>query len=213
MTQKNILLAMFTAIACSAWGQALETDVVTKEKESDAGAAMVAKVHNKGRIDYKGEKVSYFIYQDMYIYPPLDLKTKKQQEAYNRLVRNVKKVLPYAQEAHQMLIETYEVLVQLPTKEAREEHMKIVEQEIKKTYTPKMKKLTFAQGKLLIKLVNRECNSSSYEIIQAFLGPVRAGFYQAFAWAFGASLKKGYDPEGADRITERVVRQVLAGQI
>lgn len=213
MTQRNYLLILLTFMACSAWGQAIETDVVTKGNDEDTGAAMVAKVHNKGRVDYKGEQVSYFIYQDMYIYPPLDLKTKKQQEAYNRLVRNVKKVLPYAQEAHQMLIETYEVLVQLPTKEAREEHMKIVEQEIKKTYTPKMKKLTFAQGKLLIKLVNRECNSSSYEIIQAFLGPVRAGFYQAFAWAFGASLKKEYDPEGADRITERIVRQVLAGQI
>lgn len=76
-----------------------------------------------------------------------------------------------------------------------------------------MKKLTYAQGKLLIKLIYRECNSSSYELIQAFLGPVRAGFYQAFAWVFGASLKKGYDPNGVDRITERVVRQVESGQL
>jgi hypothetical protein len=50
-------------------------------------------------------------------------------------------------------------------------------------------------------------------LIQAFLGPVRAGFYQAFAWAFGASLKKKYDPEGIDRLTERVVLMVEAGQI
>ena len=72
-----------------------------------------------------------------------------------------------------------------------------------------MKKLTYAQGKLCIKLVYRECNSSSYQLIQAFLGPIRAGFYQAFAALFGASLTKKYDPNGVDRLTERVVRQVI----
>ena len=76
-----------------------------------------------------------------------------------------------------------------------------------------MKKLTYSQGKLLIKLVYRECNSSSYELIQAFLGPVRAGIWQAFAWAFGASLTKKYDAEGIDRLTERIVLQVEAGQL
>ena len=91
--------------------------------------------------------------------------------------------------------------------------MKIVEKSIKKEYTPRMKKLTYSQGKLLIKLIFRECNSSSYNLIQAFLGPVKAGFYQAFAWTFGASLKKSYDPEGVDRLTERVVLQVEAGQL
>ena len=91
--------------------------------------------------------------------------------------------------------------------------MKLVEKGIKEEYTPRMKKLTYAQGKLFIKLVYRECNSSSYQLIQAFLGPVRAGFYQAFAWACGASLTKKYDPNGVDRLTERVVRQVESGQI
>ena len=76
-----------------------------------------------------------------------------------------------------------------------------------------MKKLTYSQGKLLIKLIHRECNSSSYEAIQAFMGPVRASFWQVFAWTFGASLKKTYDPEGTDRLTERVVLMVEAGQI
>ena len=76
-----------------------------------------------------------------------------------------------------------------------------------------MKKLSYSQGKLLIKLVNRECNSSSYEIVQAFMGSIRAGFWQAFAWAFGASLKKEYDAEGTDRLTERVILLVESGQL
>ena len=91
--------------------------------------------------------------------------------------------------------------------------MKVVEASIKKEYTPRMKKLTYAQGKLLIKLIYRESSSSSYDLIHAFLGPMRAGFYQAFAWVFGASLKKEYQPEGVDRLTERIVLQVEAGQL
>ena len=91
--------------------------------------------------------------------------------------------------------------------------MKRVEQGIKEQYTPRMKKLSYQQGKLLIKLVYRECDSSSYQLIQAFMGPIRAGFWQAFAWAFGASLTKKYDAEGVDRLTERIVLQVEAGQL
>ena len=122
-------------------------------------------------------------------------------------------MLPIAKEVNAIIIETYEYLQTLPTKKARDEHMKLVEKDIRKRYTPRMKKLTYSQGKLLIKLVYRECDSSSYQLIQAFLGPVRAGFYQAFASLFGASLTKKYDPEGVDRYTERIVKQVEAGQI
>ncbi|MCH3986307.1 MAG: DUF4294 domain-containing protein, partial [Prevotella sp.] len=58
-----------------------------------------------------------------------------------------------------------------------------------------------------------ETNSSAYSLIKAFLGPIRAGFWQAFAWVFGASLEKTYDPNGVDRLTERVVLQVQSGQL
>jgi hypothetical protein len=91
--------------------------------------------------------------------------------------------------------------------------MKRVEKSVMQEYKPRMKKLTYSQGKLLIKLIYRESHSSGYELVQAFLGPVKAGFYQAFAWAFGASLKKEYDPEGVDRLTERVVLMVEAEQL
>ena len=74
-----------------------------------------------------------------------------------------------------------------------------------------MKKLTYSQGKLLIKLIDRECNQNSFEIVKAFFGPFKAGFYNTFASIFGASLKKDYDPENDDKLTERVVRMVEAG--
>jgi len=150
---------------------------------------------------------------NVYVYPELTFKNKKQQGSYMRLVKNVKTVLPIAKEVRQILIETSEYLETLPNKKAKDEHMKRVEEGIVRDYKPRMKKLTYSQGKLLIKLVDRECNSTAYEAMQAFLGPVRSGMWQAFAWMFGASLKKGYDAEGTDRLTERVVLMVEAGQL
>nr|WP_270766620.1 DUF4294 domain-containing protein [Segatella buccae] len=166
-----------------------------------------------GKVLQGGDSIQYVELNKVYVYPQPVFTSESQRQAYNRLVMNVKKVLPIAKEVNAIILETYEYLQTLPNKRAKDAHMKLVEASIKKEYTPRMKKLTYAQGKLLIKLIYRECNSSSYELIQAFLGPVRAGFYQAFAWVFGASLKKGYDPNGVDRITERVVRQVESGQL
>ena len=165
-----------------------------------------------GKVFEGGDSIQYMEMNNVYVFPPLNV-SKKQQNAYMRLVKNVKTVLPIAKEARMIMMETAEYLETLPNKEARDEHMKRVEKSIMKEYKPRMKKLTYSQGKLLITLIYRESHSSGYELIQAFLGPIRAGFYQAFAWAFGASLKKEYDPEGVDRLTERVVLMVEAGQL
>ncbi|MBQ8968273.1 MAG: DUF4294 domain-containing protein [Bacteroidaceae bacterium] len=160
---------------------------------------------------YEGDTIWTILMSELPVYQPLHFKNKKEQQRYNRLVYNVKKVLPLAQQVNAMIQETYKVLETLPDKKSKAAHIKMVEKEIMKTYKPEMKKLTYSQGKLLIKLVDRECNQSGYEVVKAFLGPTRATFYQMFAWTFKASLKKEYDPEGDDKLTERVVRQVEAG--
>jgi len=181
------------------------------EDGASPGAEQMLKVSKV--IDEQGDSIPYVEMNSIYVYPQPVFKNAKQRMAYNRLVANVKKVLPIAKEVNAIIIETYEYLQTLPNKKAKDEHMKAVEQSIRKEYTPRMKKLSYQQGKLLIKLVYRECNSSSYQLIQAFLGPIRAGFYQAFAALFGASLTKKYDPDGVDRLTERIVLMVEAGQI
>lgn len=165
------------------------------------------------KVKVGGDSIQYLEMNNVYVYPQATFKNAKQQQAYNRLVYNVKKVLPIAKEVRQILIETAEFVETIPSQKEREAHLKRVEEAVVKEYKPKMKKLTFSQGKLLIKLVDRECNSTAYEAIQAFMGPVRAGLWQAFAWMFGASLKKGYQPEGVDKLTERVVLMVEAGQL
>lgn len=162
---------------------------------------------------YEGDTIPSMRMPTLYIYKPLKFKNKKKQQEYNRLVRNVKKTLPIAKEVNRAIIETYEFLQTLPDEKARQKHLSLVEKSVKEQYTPRMKKLTLAQGKLLIKLINRETSSSSYELVKAFLGPFKAGFYQAFAAIFGASLKKEYHPEDEDALIEQIVLQVESGQL
>lgn len=162
---------------------------------------------------YEGDTIPCGQIPTVYIFKPLKFKNKREQMEYYKLVRNVKKVYPIAREINKTIIETYEYLQTLPNEKARQRHIKRVEKGLKEQYTPRMKKLSFAQGKLLIKLVDRQSNQSSYELVKAFMGPFKAGFYQTFAALFGASLKKEYDPEGEDRLTERVVLLVENGQL
>jgi hypothetical protein len=162
---------------------------------------------------YQGDTIPIITLKNIYIYPKLRFKNKRQEKYYYKLVRDVKKTLPLAKEIKQIVIETYEFLETLPDEKSKNRHIKLVEKGLKEQYTPKMKKLTFSQGKLLIKLVNRECNQSSYQLVKAFMGPFKAGFYQTFAAVFGASLKKEYQPEDEDKMVERIIILVENGQL
>ena len=162
---------------------------------------------------YNGDTIPYVKLPIVYIFKPLKFKNKHEMAKYYKLIRDVKKVLPISKEINRAIIETYEYLQTIPTEKERQKHLKAVEKGLKEQYTPRMKKLSFAQGKLLIKLVDRQTNSTSYELVKAFMGPFKAGFYQTFAALFGASLKKQYDPSGEDALTERVILMVENGQL
>ena len=162
---------------------------------------------------YKGDTIPCITLRNIYVYPERKFKNQRQRKNYYKLIRDIKKTLPLAEEIRRAIIETYEYMEKLPDEKARQQHIKLVEKGLKKQYTPKMKKLTFSQGKLLIKLVNRECNSSSYQLVKAFMGPLKAGFYQTFAALFGASLKKEYHPDDEDRMIEQIIILVENGQL
>lgn len=211
----NYRFIIFICLMLSMSLRLVAQDDVTKPEDRDVNmdSPTFEPMVKVGKVLQGKDSIQYVQVNNVYVYPEPVFKDAKQRLAYNRLVYNVKKVLPIAKEVRKIIIETGDYLETLPNKKAKDAHMKLVEKGIKQEYTPRMKKLTYAQGKLCIKLVYRECNSSSYQLIQAFLGPIRAGFYQAFASLFGASLTKKYDPNGVDRLTERIVRQVEAGQI
>ena len=162
---------------------------------------------------FEGDTIPNFALPVVHIFKPLRLNTREQQLAYRRLVRDVKKALPYAKIVSATLMETYEYLETLPTEREKRRHIKQMEKDLLKEFTPQLKKLTLNQGKLLIKLIGRETGSSSYGLIDAYLGRFSAGFWNTMAGAFGASLKTDYDPEGKDALIERVCVMVERGYI
>lgn len=143
--------------------------------------------------------------REVVVFPEMKFKNERERRNYTKLVRDVKRTYPYAQLIYETLIETYEYMETLPDDEAKQKHLKLMEKDLFKQYKPELKKLTFSQGKLLLKLINRQCNQSSYNLLKAYLGSFRAGFWNIFASLFGASLKTTYDPKGEDATTERVV--------
>ncbi|MBR1594646.1 MAG: DUF4294 domain-containing protein [Alloprevotella sp.] len=167
----------------------------------------------QGKTFYQGDSIPEFILPPLYKYPPLEFKNDRERDEYNRLVANVKRLLPIAKLARYTLLETYEYMETLPDKKARQAHIDLVEQELKREYGPMVKRLSRQQGRLLVKLIDRECNQTGYAIAKAFIGTFRANVYQGIGLLFGNSLNKHYDPEGDDRMTERVVRLVESGQL
>lgn len=197
----RIYILLFLLLACI-----LKTSAQQNIRQSEKGYMLPVCV-------YQGDTIPYITLRNVYVYPRIKFKSKKQERYYWKLVRDVKKTLPLAKEIRRAVMETYEYMETLPDTKSRERHMKAVEKGLKEQYTARMKKLTFSQGKLLIKLVNRECNQSSYQLVKAFMGSFKAGFYQTFAALFGASLKKEYHPEDDDKLIERIAVLVENGQL
>lgn len=166
-----------------------------------------------GVVEYRGEMIPWFVLSDVYIFNPLVLKNKKQVQKYYKLVNNIKKVYPIAVDIKRTIDATVAHMDSLPDKKAKDEYMKKMEKELKAKYTPQLKKLTFAQGKLLIKLIDRQTGDTSYQLIKQYIGSFKATMWNTFASLFGASLKKEYDPDVDDRLTERCILLIEAGEL
>lgn len=159
------------------------------------------------------DTVACMYLRDFIKYSPLKHVTAHEVVQYNRLVRDVKKTLPYAKEVSRIIIETYEYMETLPDHKTKQKHLEKMEKHLKDLYTPKMKKLTRSQGQLLMKLIDRETNSSSYFIVDSFMGAFKAFSYNLMAGFFGNNLKKRYEPFDEDRLVERVAVLVEQGAI
>jgi hypothetical protein len=140
------------------------------------------------------------------ILPVYVFSRKKDMRQHERLVRNVLKVYPYAKDARRYMDRLQAELPKLKTKKERDRYTKLIEKEIIKNYTPVLKKMTFSQGKILIKLIDRETQQTSYEILREFHGGFSAGFWNTIARLFKADLKQVYDKtSGEDQIIEQII--------
>ena len=162
-------------------------------------------------VDENGDTIAVVTLSEIYVFPTYQ--SREDLARFRRLVRDVKKTLPYAKLISATLISTYQTLQKLPNDRARKQYIKKLEDDLFQKYKPELKKMSYSQGRLLIKLIDHECNQTSYDILKAYLGTFRAGFWNLFAHLFGASLKSDYEPNGKDYMTERVIILVENGLI
>lgn len=132
---------------------------------------------------------------------------------FARLVYNVKLVYPIAKEANRLLRDIEQKTAAMSSKRDQNAYIKQMEKQLKTQYTPVLKEMTFSQGKVLIKLIDRETTQTSYALVKELRGGFSAFLWQGVARLFGANLKDTYDPEGEDRMIEWIIRMYEAGEL
>ena len=160
-----------------------------------------------------GDTIPRYYLREVNIVKQVSL-TEEEIRKNKKLIRNIKKMLPYAKAAKRELEIVDREAANL-SKSERRKYMKAKEDEIKDRYAAELKKCTISQGKVLLKLLDRETGKSAYMCVGELRGKVRAGFYQSFAWIFGFKLKARYDPEHNkdDNLIERITLYVESGRL
>lgn len=151
--------------------------------------------------------------RDVWVYPPMQFKNKRQERFYWKTVRDVKKCLPYAKMITRDMHYADAELAKLPDDKARRKWWRAFERQLFKKYESDFRGMTARQGMLLMKLMDRETEKTSYDLISQYKGKAVANFWQFIAKLFKNDLKEEYDAADKDRITERIIILVEAGQL
>ncbi len=160
-----------------------------------------------------GDTVLTVKMRPIYVFPPRKFKNKRQRRRYTRLVRNVKKVYPYSKIINNIFYESAFHVQTLDSKRDKKKYVKKKEKELKKKFEKIIRNMTYTQGRILIKLVDRETGHTSYEIIKYFKGSFTAFFWQAIARIFSTNLKYEYDAVEEDKMIEEIVARIENGQL
>lgn len=140
-------------------------------------------------------------------------KSKRAEKKYNRLQRKVVKVYPYAHMAGEKLEAYAKEMEGITSEKEKKKFYKRIEAELREEYEGELKKLTISEGRILIKLIDRETGDSSYELVKDLRGKFSAFVWQSLARIFGHNLKAEYDPQGEDKEIEYIVQQIEMGYI
>ncbi|MCX6257639.1 MAG: DUF4294 domain-containing protein [Bacteroidia bacterium] len=163
-------------------------------------------------IENNGDTIINFYIREVIVFP-VKTGTKKEAREYQKLVRNIKKVYPYAKLAKIKLIQINDTLLTKHTEHERKLYIKKVDRMLQDQFGDDLKKLTITQGRLLLKLIDRETGNTSYEIVKELRGTFSAFFWQSLALLFGTNMKSKYDPAGEDKLIEQIIVQIDNGQI
>jgi len=136
---------------------------------------------------------------------------RSQFRKYERLVYNLKKAYPYAIIVRNRLAQVNAELARMDNEKDRKDYIKNMEKDVFGEYEDDIRNMTFTQGKLLIKLIDRETYNTSYDLIRQYRGFISAAFWQGIARIFGTNLKAEYDPYGEDILIELIIQDIQMG--
>lgn len=177
---------------------------ISMEKE---GHPVAYKIEN-------GDTVYYVRLREITVRAPRKFKSKSEERQFWRLVNNVRKTYPYAKLAGTKLYELNEHYLALDTEKERKAYTKQVEKELMAEFEGELRKLTISQGRILLRLVDRETGNTTYEILKEFRGSFSAFFWQTVAKIFGSNLKTRYDPSsGEDKTIEQIIKEINEGYL
>ena len=159
-----------------------------------------------------GDTLPSFNLPEYIVYGDYSSKNRKEYENWTRTKFNVKKVYPYAIIAAAKLKEYNIILEKLPSEKLKKAYLKVAEKELKAEFEDQLKELSMTQGRILLKLIDRETGNTSYQLVKDFRGGFQAFLWQGVARIFGNNMKSEYDPEGEDILIERAIKLVESGQ-
>jgi len=196
------LVILFTAISVSA-----QKDTLLQKNDSSA-----SRIYLLQKVNRAGESLPEIELKEVNVYGRQGVSPRKSQwRQYERLVYNLKRVYPYSKIVRQKLNEVNDSLMALPDDRSRKQFLKQFEKDVFNEYEDDISDMTITQGRLLIKLIDRETMNTSYDLIKQYRGGLSAAFWQGIARIFGTNLKEEYDPWGQDILIELILEDIEKG--
>ena len=165
------------------------------------------------KVKRDGETLPEVEIKEVTVYAHPQFPKKSDYRKYERLVYNLKKVYPYALLVRNRLIKVNADMSNIKSDKERKDYLKKVEKDVFADYEGDIRDMTITQGRLLIKLIDRETQNTSYTLIKDYRGKLAAAFWQGIARIFGTNLKEEYDPTGDDALIESIILEIDAGRL
>jgi hypothetical protein len=197
------IILLFFLFVLTARGQ---SDSVKPNTDTISGKAYLLQ-----QVERNGVVMPEVEIKEVVVSPHPKFPKKSDFRRYERLVYNIKRVYPYALIVRNKLYSVNQDLMDFQTEKERKEYMKKVEKDVFAQYEGDMRQMTITQGRLLIKLIDRETQNTSYTLIKEYRGKFAAAFWQGIARIFGTNLKVQYDPFGEDALIESIILEIDAG--
>lgn len=204
MRLRLIFLFLFTCLA----QLAAQTDTTGSKADTTAG-----KRYYLHEVERNGLTLPEINIKEVLIVGNAQTSKKLPYGRYERLIYNLKKVYPYALIVRSRLASVNSELEKIPDDRARKKYLRQVEKDVFGEYEDDVRDMTITQGKLLIKLIDRETAITSYDLIREYRGSFSAAFWQSIARIFGTNLKDEYDPEGQDSLIESLLHEIELGNL